>query len=96
MGSEISTDFATASISNPASGVIYALGGISGGLTFYMDKGQLVYEYNMMMIERYIDRSAETLAPGKHKIVVDTTIAKPAGPAVVAISVDGKEAFRSM
>jgi arylsulfatase A-like enzyme len=77
-----------------ASGVIYALGGIGGGLTFYMDKGQLVYEYNMMMIERYIGRSAEALAPGKHKIVVDTTIAKPAGPAVVAISVDGKEAFK--
>ena len=35
-----------------ASGVIYALGGIGGGLTLYMDKGQIVYEYNMMMIER--------------------------------------------
>jgi arylsulfatase A-like enzyme len=77
-----------------ASGVIYALGGIGGGLTFYMDKGQLVYEYNMMMIQRYIGRSTEALAPGKHKIVVDTSIAKPAGPAVVAISVDGKEAFK--
>ena len=41
-----------------ASGVIYALGGIGGGLTLYMDKGELVYEYNMMMIERYIGRSA--------------------------------------
>ena len=40
-----------------ASGVLYALGGIGGGLTLYMDKGQLVYEYNMMMIERYIGRS---------------------------------------
>ena len=37
--------------------MLYALGGASGGLTLYMDKGQLVYEYNMMIIERYIARS---------------------------------------
>ena len=59
-----------------------------------MDKGQLVYEYNMMMIERYIGRSAAPIAPGKHQIVVDTSIGKPAGPADVAISVDGTEAMR--
>ena len=36
-----------------ASGVLYALGGSSGGLTLFMDKGELVYEYNMLIIERY-------------------------------------------
>jgi arylsulfatase len=77
-----------------ASGVIYALGGIGGGLTLYMDKGQLVYEYNMMMIERYIGRSAAPIGAGKHRIVVDTSIANPGGPADVAISVDGAEAMR--
>jgi hypothetical protein len=46
-----------------ASGVTYALCGIGGGLTLYMDKGQLVYEYNMMMIQRYIGRSARQSAP---------------------------------
>ena len=56
-----------------ATGVLYALGGASGGLTLYMDDGQLVYEYNMMIIERYIGRSKEKLAAGKHKIEVDTT-----------------------
>ena len=76
-----------------ASGVLYALGGIGGGLTVYMDDGHLVYEYNMMMIERYIGRSAEPLAPGKHKIAVDTSIGQPGGPADVAISVDDSEAF---
>ena len=76
-----------------ASGVLYALGGIGGGLTVYMDDGHLVYEYNMMMIERYIGRSAEPLAPGKHKIAVDTSIGQPGGPADVAISVDDGEAF---
>ena len=76
-----------------ASGVIYALGGISGGLTLYLDKGQLVYEYNMMMIERYIGRSPVALSPGTHQIAVDTSIGKPGGPAVVRISVDGQEVF---
>ena len=46
-----------ADIGENASGVLYALGGIGGGLTLYLDKGHLVYEYNMMMIERYIGRS---------------------------------------
>ena len=59
-----------------------------------MDKGQLVYEYNMMMIERYIGRSAAPIGAGKHRIVVDTSIGKPGGPADVAISVDDQEAVR--
>ena len=78
-----------------ASGVLYALGGASGGLTLYLDKGELVYEYNMMIIERYTARSAEKLPAGKHKIEVDTTIAKPGAPAEVMLSVDGKEAART-
>ena len=78
-----------------ASGVLYALGGASGGLTLYLDKGELVYEYNMMIIERYTARSAEKLPAGKHKIEVDTTIAKPGAPAEVILSVDGKEAART-
>ena len=46
-----------------------------------MDKRQLVYEYNMMIIERYQARSATPRSPpGKHRIEVETTIAKPAGP----------------
>jgi hypothetical protein len=77
-----------------ASGVIFALGGIGGGLTLYMDKGQLVYEYNMMMIERYIGRSAEPIGAGKHRIVVDTSIGKPGGPADVVITVDGQKTMR--
>ena len=42
----------------------------------YMDKGELVYEYNMMIIERYIARSKSKLPAGKHRIEVDTTIAE--------------------
>jgi len=78
-----------------ASGVLYALGGASGGLTLYMDKGDLVYEYNMMIIERYTARSNEKIAPGKRRIEIDTTILKPGAPAEIVIKVDGKEAART-
>ncbi len=77
-----------------ASGVLYALGGASGGLTLYLDKGELVYEYNMMIIERYTARSKQKLPAGKHKIEVDTTIEKPGAPAEVVLSVDGGEVAR--
>ena len=60
-----------------------------------MDKGQLVYEYNMMIIERYTARSGEKLAPGRHRIEVDTTIAKPGAPAEVVLTVDGAEVART-
>ena len=49
--------------------------------TLYMDEGQLVYEYNMMIIERYEARSAGQDAAGKHRIEVDTTIARATAPA---------------
>jgi arylsulfatase len=60
-----------------------------------MDKGQLVYEYNMMIIERYIVRSTNKLPAGKHKIEVDTKIAKPGAPATVVLTVDGAEVART-
>ena len=84
-----------AEVGKNASGVFYALGGASGGLTLYLDKGQLVYEYNMMIIERYIAKSREKLVAGKHKIEVDTTIAKPGAPGLVVLRVDGKEVART-
>ena len=59
-----------------------------------MDDGHLVYEYNMMIIENYQARTGKIPA-GQHRIVVDTRIAKPAGPAEVAITVDGAEAART-
>jgi arylsulfatase A-like enzyme len=81
-----------------ASGVLYALGGSGGGLTCYMDRGYLVYEYNMMIIERYIAKSQDKLAPGRHTIVVDTTLKAPrlGSPADVVLTVDGKEVARTV
>ena len=74
-----------------ASGVLYAMGGASGGLALYMDKGHLAYEYNMMIIERYSTKSATPLLAGKHTIEVDTTIARPGAPGTVVITVDGAQ-----
>lgn len=84
-----------AELGENASGVLYALGGASGGLCLYLDRGDLVYEYNMMIIERYAARSKEKLAPGRHRIEVDTTIAKPGAPAQVVLAVDGAEVGRA-
>jgi len=74
-----------------ANGVLYALGGAGGGVTLYMDKGQLVYLYNMMIIEQYTARSESALAPGKRKIEVVTKIEGPAKGGSVSLLVDGKE-----
>ncbi len=80
-----------------ASGVLYALGGSSGGLTCYMDHGQLVFEYNLMIIDRTIATSAEKIAPGQHTVIVSTMLKapKPGSPAEIALSVDGKEVART-
>ncbi len=77
LGRESSTVTIDAELGANASGVLYALGGSGGGLVLYMDKGHLVYEYNMMIIERYIARSAQVVPAGKHQIVVTTHAAKP-------------------
>jgi arylsulfatase len=60
-----------------------------------MDNGQLVYEYNMMIIERYFARSADKLSAGKHRIEVETKIGKPGAPAEVVLTVDGAEVART-
>jgi arylsulfatase len=86
-----------AELGKNANGVLYALGGASGGLTLYLDEGRLVYEYNMMIIERFIARSKQPLAPGKHRIEVVTTLTdkRPLSPAEVVLSVDGREVART-
>jgi arylsulfatase A-like enzyme len=77
-----------------ANGVLYAVGGSGGGLSVYVRDGRLVYEYNMMIIENY-QAQTDRIPAGKHKIVIDTTIAKPGGPGDVLITVDGAEAART-
>jgi arylsulfatase len=82
-------------IGDDASGVLYALGGASGGVTVYMDKGQLIYEYNMLIIERTFAKSDGKIAAGKHKIEIEESIPKPGASAEVVLKVDGKEVART-
>jgi arylsulfatase len=77
-----------------ASGVLVALGGISGGMTLYMDRGHLAYEYNMLIIERTKAQSRNAIPPGKHTIEADTSIPKPGAPALVVLKIDGTEVAR--
>jgi arylsulfatase len=95
LGRESTHVTVTAEFGENSSGVLYALGGAGGGLTVYMDQGQLVYEYNMEIIERYIVRSESKIAAGKHSVDVSTKIAKPGAPAEVVLSVDGIEVART-
>ena len=74
-----------------ASGVIYALGGQSGGVTLYMENGKLNYEYNLLILERYRCAADKIITPGSHQIEVNTTINSQGGPGNVLILVDGVE-----
>jgi arylsulfatase len=78
-------------VKDGASGVLYALGGSSGGVTLYMDNGHLVYLYNMMIIEQYSAKSAAPIAAGRHKIEVITDIAGPGKAGTATLLLDGKE-----
>ncbi len=76
-----------------ANGVIYALGGFSGGLTLYVKDGTLAYEYNLFEITRTHIKANDKLPTGKVKIEVETSYVeiKPAGPLKVVLKVNGKE-----
>jgi arylsulfatase len=75
-----------------ASGVLYAMGGIGGGVSLYLDDGYLVYEYNALAIARVKLRSTERVPAGKVSIEVLTTMtAKPGSPANLSLRLNGQE-----
>ncbi len=82
-------------IKDAASGVLYAVGGSGAGLTLYMDKGYLVYEYNMLIIEQYAAKSADPLKAGKHTIEVITDIKGPGQAGTVMLVVNGKQVAKA-
>lgn len=86
----------TVEVDVPASplGVLYALGGIAGGVALFFDAGHLVYEYNALMLKRTTLRSAQPLAPGRHHIEIETTTLspKPGAPGRLVMRVDGAKA----
>ncbi len=55
-----------------SAGVLYALGGFSGGLALWVEDGKLFYEYNLFIIERTRIVSSAPLPTGKVKIEVES------------------------
>ena len=81
-----------------ASGVVYALGGVSGGLALYMDAGYLHFEYNSLGITRTKLRGFRKVASGPHRFEIETTLnaPKPGAPATFVMRVDGMEMARGV
>ena len=82
-----------ANIPKNASGVLFAVGGISAGFTVYMDKGQLFAEYNAMTLNRYKVNSGGKIPTGEVKIevIVQAKEKKPMAPSDITLLVNGKE-----
>jgi arylsulfatase A-like enzyme len=76
-----------------ANGVLYALGGFSGGLALYVENGALSYEYNLFEVERTQIKAKGKLPKGKVKIEVVTKYLekRAAGPLEVTLKVNGKQ-----
>lgn len=84
-----------AELAEGAAGVLYALGGNSGGVSLWLADGRLHYEYNALMMSR--TKLDAPVRPGRHKIELRTEMAstKPGSAATLVLSVDGVEAARA-
>lgn len=80
-------------INKGANGVIYALGGMSGGVSLFLENGYLVYEYNSLSVKRKQIRPEKPLKLGKNSILVQTRFLtnKRGGPIEVTLSIEGNE-----
>ncbi len=81
-----------AELPEKAEGVLYSMGGFSGGLTVFLKEGRLVYEYNLFQIQRTRIETKEPLPAGKVKLEVTTRFptGKPTGEAEVVIAANGR------
>jgi arylsulfatase len=93
LGNKPNVVIVDADVPADASGVLYALGGFSGGLTCYVKDGVLSYEYNLFEIQRTDIKAKDKLPTGKVRIQVETSYVerKPAGPLKIVLKVNGKE-----
>jgi arylsulfatase len=91
LGNRANTLVIDADLPEEASGVLYALGANSGGLTCYLDDGHLCYEYNLFILQRTKLRSEQPLPSGRTRIEVRTVYAeaRPGGPLDITLSVGG-------
>jgi arylsulfatase A-like enzyme len=85
-----------AELTPDSTGVLYALGGFSGGLALWVEKGTLSYEYNLFEIRRTRIDTSGPLPTGKVKIEIDSRLTeqKHAAPMDVVIRVNGQEVAR--
>ena len=74
-----------------ASGVLFCVGGLSGGFTVFMDDGRLCAEYNTLGVYRYKARSEGPIPTGEVKIEVDLVYEekKPQASAAIILRVNG-------
>jgi hypothetical protein len=75
-----------------ASGVLYALGSSSGGLTCFLDDGHLCFEYNTFILMRTKIRSEQRVPAGPGTIKVSTEYTnggpRPGGTLNIALSLN--------
>ena len=76
------------------SGVLFCVGGITGGFTVYVDNGHIAAEYNVGGIERTTARVARRLDAGDHELVVELIMDgnRHRCPATLSLRVDGEPA----
>ncbi|MAT13933.1 MAG: arylsulfatase [Planctomyces sp.] len=82
LGNRDNTVTLTATLPEKANGVLYSLGGFSGGLTCFLEDGHLCYEYNLFEIERTQFRSKAPLPAGELELVVTSDFTRK-GPNLV-------------
>lgn len=94
LGNRANTVVVDADVPEGASGVLYALGANSGGLTCFLDEGHLCFEYNLFILQRTKVRSSRPVAAGRRSIEVRTEFVdpRPGGPLEITLSVDGEVA----
>ncbi|MDP3846465.1 MAG: arylsulfatase [Pseudomonas sp.] len=74
-----------------ANGVLFALGGIGGGLSLYLQDGRLTYEYNGFGLVRTKLQASEPLPAGRAQIAVELNMSSRfrGAAADVSLSVNG-------
>ena len=76
-----------------AEGVLFCVGGISGGFTVFMDQGYLHAEYNLLGLKRYKCKSEVPVPAGEATCEVELKFdeRKPQAPATLTLRVNGKQ-----
>ncbi len=74
-------------------GVLFCVGGITGGFTVYVDGGVLTAEYNAGGIERTVAKAASSMTTGEHEATIELVMEgdRYRGPALLTVGLDGRE-----